>query len=198
MDHLRHSGCAMISSPPQRSRQLPRRNRLAGSALELSFSSLTQKFRATAGERRLLAGSRAWTRMVSAITTSARQRVSRPERKLTGGLIVGNCAPDCALTRVYPRQTPSLTGKHRETSFGRQVVEAIGEEVLRYVSTSVERLAFQACLIDRSSISPFEINHLQARYRVTNDLCPNCAPTLLAPPNILTELRRSRDDLEQR
>jgi hypothetical protein len=70
--------------------------------------------------------------------------------------------------------------------------------VLRYVSTLIERLAFQACLIDRSSISPCRINHLQARYRVTNDLCPNCAPTLSAPPSILTELRRSRDDLEQR
>ena len=154
MDHLRHSGCAMTSSPPQRSRQLPRRNRLAGSAPELS--SLTQKFRVTAVERRLPAGSRAWSRMVSAVTTSARKRVSRSERKLTGGLIVGNCAPDCALTRVYPRQTPSLTGKHRETSFGSQVVEAIGEKVLRYVSTSVERLAFQACSFNHSDISPFD------------------------------------------
>src|SRR5687767_3174508 len=25
-----------------------------------------------------------------------------------------NCAPDCALTSVYRRQIPSLTGKHRE------------------------------------------------------------------------------------
>jgi hypothetical protein len=27
-----------------------------------------------------------------------------------------NCAPDCALTGIYPRQTPSLTAKHRDTS----------------------------------------------------------------------------------
>src|SRR6266545_5335083 len=27
-----------------------------------------------------------------------------------------NCAPNCALTGVYPRQTPSLTGKHAGTS----------------------------------------------------------------------------------
>jgi hypothetical protein len=32
-----------------------------------------------------------------------------------GRLVVGNCAPDCALTDVYSRQTPSLTGKHGET-----------------------------------------------------------------------------------
>src|SRR5688572_33145466 len=54
-----------------------------------------------------------------------------------------NCAPDCALTGVYPRQTLSLTGKHRETCFRCQVVEAVGEKVLRYVSTSVQRLALR-------------------------------------------------------
>ena len=42
----------MISSPPQRSRPLTRRTRLAGSALELSL--LTQKFRVAAGGRRRL------------------------------------------------------------------------------------------------------------------------------------------------
>jgi hypothetical protein len=31
------------------------------------------------------------------------------------------------------------------------------------VSTSLQRIAFQACLIDRSSISPFKINNLQSR-----------------------------------
>ena len=36
------------------------------------------------------------------------------EENSTGRLVVGNCAPDCALTSVYPRQTPSLTGRHGE------------------------------------------------------------------------------------
>ena len=35
-------------------------------------------------------------------------------RTSTGRLIVRNCAPDCALTSVDPRQTPSLTRKHGE------------------------------------------------------------------------------------
>lgn len=60
------------------------------------------------------------------------------------GWPVQNCAPDCALTGVYPRQTSSLTRKHRETSCGSQVVEVIGERALRYVSPSLEQLAFQA------------------------------------------------------
>jgi hypothetical protein len=34
--------------------------------------------------------------------------------------------------------------------------------VLRYVSTSVERLAFQACSFNHSDISPFRINGLRA------------------------------------
>ena len=38
----------------------------------------------------------------------------QPERKFDRQIVVGNCAPDCALTGVYPRQTPSLTGKHGE------------------------------------------------------------------------------------
>jgi hypothetical protein len=93
-----------------------------------------------------------------------------------------NCAPDCALTSVYARQTQSLTGKHRETSIRSQVVETAGEKVLRYDSISVERLAFQACSIDHSDISPFRIKHLPTRDRRESYLCPDCALTLSAFP----------------
>ena len=63
----------------------------------------------------------------------------------TGRLVVRNCAPDCALTGVYPRQTPSLTRRHGERSLGGQVVETTAENVIRYVSTLLQRSAFQAC-----------------------------------------------------
>jgi hypothetical protein len=79
----------------------------------------------------------------------------------TEGFTPGNCAPNCALTSVYARRRPSLTGKHGQTSFRSQGVEAAVEKVFRYRSTSLQRLAFQACLIDRSSISPFRIKHLR-------------------------------------
>ena len=126
-------------------------------------------------------------------------REGRPRRgNSTGRLVVGNCAPDCALTGVYPRQTPSLTGRHGERSPGGQVVETTAENVIRYVSTLLQRIAFQACLIDHSSISPFRINHLRTRDRGENDLCPDCALTLSASPHILTGYARSRVHLEQR
>ena len=79
----------------------------------------------------------------------------------TGRLVVRNCAPDCALTGVYPRQTPSLTRRHGERPLGGQVVETTAENVIRYVSTLLQRCAFQACSIDHSDISPFRIKHLR-------------------------------------
>lgn len=42
-----------------------------------------------------------------------------------------------------------------------QVVETTAENVNRYDYTLFQRSAFEACLIDRSSISPFTIKHLQ-------------------------------------
>jgi hypothetical protein len=36
--------------------------------------------------------------------------------------------------------------------------------VLRYVSTWLQRIAFQACAIDHSAISPFKINDLRAAW----------------------------------
>jgi hypothetical protein len=53
---------------------------------------------------------------IKLISVDYRQKVAQ-ERKLDEQIGLGNCAPDCALTPVYPRQIPSLTGKHRKTSF---------------------------------------------------------------------------------
>ena len=47
------------------------------------------------------------------------------------------------------------------------------------------RFAFQACLIDRSSISPFKINNLQHRVKddcADCDTSPNCPDHLRAFP----------------
>ena len=51
-----------------------------------------------------------------------------------------------------------------------------------------ERNQFPSVPVDRSGISPFRINHLQTQNLVTNNLCPDCSPTLSASPHILTEL----------
>src|SRR4030095_8629052 len=48
------------------------------------------------------------------------RKVAHRRGNSTGRLVVGNCAPDCALTGVYPRQTPSLTGRHGERPLGGQ------------------------------------------------------------------------------
>jgi hypothetical protein len=72
----------------------------------------------------------------------------------SGRLVVRNCAPDCALTGVYPRQTPSLTGRHEERCPGHQVVETTVENVSRYVSAPFHCIAFQACAFNHSAISP--------------------------------------------
>jgi hypothetical protein len=80
----------------------------------------------------------------------------------TEGFTPGNCAPDCALTGVYPRQTPSLTGRHGERPPRREGVETTAKNVIRYVSTLFQRSAFQACSFNHSDISPFRVNDLQA------------------------------------
>jgi hypothetical protein len=108
------------------------------------------------------------------------------ERKPNGRFVGRNCAPDCALTGVYPRQTPPLTGRHEERPSGGQVVETTAENVSRYVSTLFQRSAFQACSLNHSDISPFRINHLRTCDRAESDLCPDCALTLSTSPHILT------------
>ena len=59
---------------------------------------------------------------------------------------------------------------------------------------SVARFAFQACSFNHSDISPFRIKHLRAPDRAENDLCPNCALTLSAPPHILAGYGDHRAD----
>lgn len=54
-------------------------------------------------------------------------------------------------------------------------------KVSRYCLMMLAKIAFQACLIDRSSISPFRINELRA---ANNDYRRNCD----RPPNLLRSL----------
>ena len=61
-------------------------------------------------------------------------------------------------------------------------------EVFRCCRVRVARIAFQACAIDHSAISPFRINHLRILDRAESDLCPDCALTLSASPHILIRI----------
>ena len=86
--------------------------------------------------------------------------------------------------RKHP-QTPTFTGSHQEAFCGGKSLNRLREQPSAYYLVSVARIAFQACLIDRSSISPFRIKHLRAPDRMPNALCFNCAPTKSASPHIL-------------
>ena len=100
--------------------------------------------------------------MAAGLRTGVRaQQETREETDWQIG--VENCAPDCALTGGYPRQTPSLTGIYGKERREGQVVETTAENVIRYVSTLLQRSAFQACSFNHSDISPFRINHLRVR-----------------------------------
>jgi len=87
---------------------------------------------------------------------------------------------------VYPRQTPSVTGRHGAGPPGGQVVETTAENVIRYFSTLSQRSAFQACAFSHSAISPFRINHLRILDRAKSDLCPGLCPNPSGAPHILT------------
>jgi hypothetical protein len=82
------------------------------------------------------------------------RKIAHRRGKFDWQIVVGNCAPDCALTGVYPGQTSSLTGRHEERCPGRQVVETTVENVIRYVPTLFHCIAFQACSFNHSDISP--------------------------------------------
>jgi hypothetical protein len=110
------------------------------------------------------------------------RKVAHRRGNSTGRLVVGNCAPDCALTGVYPRQTPSLTGRHGERPLGGQVVETTAENVNQYVSTLFQRSAFQACSIDHSDISPFRINNLRSP---VNQVSGDCDKSSSVPRSLL-------------
>ena len=64
------------------------------------------------------------------------------------------CAPDCALTGVYPRQTPWLTGRQEEIRTVGQIFETTAGNMIRCVSALFQRTAFQACSFNHSDISP--------------------------------------------
>ena len=76
-------------------------------------------------------------------------------RKLCPRLCPNGCLP--STNTVTYGETPG------ERPRGVKSVETTAENVIRYVSALFHRTAFQACLIDRSSISPFRINNLQSR-----------------------------------
>ena len=68
--------------------------------------------------------------MVRLVVTPSRSRTLLCERAraLTGAR--RNCAPDCALTGVYPRQTPSLTGEYRGIVWGAKLLKRLRKECL--------------------------------------------------------------------
>jgi hypothetical protein len=105
------------------------------------------------------------------------RKIAHRRGKFDWQIAVGNCAPDCALTGVYPGQTSSLTGRHEERCPGRQVVETTVENVIRYVPTLFHCIAFQACSFNHSDISPFRINDLQSRLNLGTENC-------VRPPNV--------------
>ena len=86
--------------------------------------------------------------------------------------------------RKHP-QIPTFTGSHREAFWGGKSLNRLREEVIQHHSVSIAGFVFQACLIDRSSISPFRINQLQRRRPEANlncDTSPNLLQSLTAIP----------------
>jgi hypothetical protein len=74
-----------------------------------------------------------------------------------------NCAPDCALTGVYPRQTPSLTGEYRQIFCGGKLLKRRRKECF-HVSTdrSNAPLSKRAPSTTRTSLRVFRISSLRA------------------------------------
>ena len=69
---------------------------------------------------------------------------------------------NCVRSPRNYRQTPTLTGLHQEASCGGKSLNRLREEMFRYDSVRLAGIAFQACSIDHSDISPFRINALRA------------------------------------
>jgi hypothetical protein len=61
--------------------------------------------------------------------------------------------------------------------------------MLRYVSTWLERIAFQACSFNHSDISPFRINHLRVPGGAESDLCPGLCPNPVGVSKHFNRLR---------
>jgi hypothetical protein len=102
--------------------------------------------------------------------------------------IVPQIVPQRVSTPDKQRHLRGHTGRHHSSA---KSLEGPQKKVLRYVSTWLQRTAFQACAFNHSAISPFRINHLRILDRAESDLCPDCALTLSASPHILTGYRRS-------
>jgi hypothetical protein len=69
---------------------------------------------------------------------------------------------NCVRSPRNRRQAPSFTGSHRDASCSGKSLKGLRQEVFRYHSVQLAEFVFQACLIDRSSISPFRINNLRS------------------------------------
>jgi hypothetical protein len=68
---------------------------------------------------------------------------------------------NCVKYLLKPSQIPWFTGTLQCTSLLREVVDLKCVGGIRCASARVTGINFQACLIDRSSISPFRINDLR-------------------------------------
>jgi hypothetical protein len=62
--------------------------------------------------------------------------------------------------RKYP-QTPTFTGSHQEAFCGGKSLNRLRKEMLRYYSMQLAGIAFQACSLNHSDISPLRIIHLR-------------------------------------
>jgi hypothetical protein len=69
---------------------------------------------------------------------------------------------NCVRWARNQRRTPTITASHGRTISGGKSLMGMRERVFQYHSVSVSRVAFQACSIDHSDISPFKINDLRA------------------------------------
>ena len=86
----------------------------------------------------------------SRIVLSTRTEMHHDVREERRSKLCRNCVRP---PREYP-QTPTFTGSHREAFCGGKSLNRLREEVVLYHSMRLAGIVFQACLIDRSSISP--------------------------------------------
>ena len=110
--------------------------------------------------------SRACSRRVSCVASSASSDSeeapggrSSPSTVRTNTLATDKCRSklcrNCVRWGSKPRRTPTFTASHQAAWTGRNLLNRLPEEVFRSCSMSVAGIVFQACLIDRSSISPY-------------------------------------------
>src|SRR5690242_16108201 len=80
----------------------------------------------------------------------ARTEEHRDVRRKCGSELCKNCVR----SPQNRRQTPTFTSTYQEALCGGKWLNRLRKELFRYHSLSVAGFVFQACLIDRSSISP--------------------------------------------